>query len=87
MIARHNYAHNTIYLHFNYVYDFDHQYDVCSMYHYMYLYICTSYNYNYVYVIIITPKLQQHCNYFYKQDFEHLAVRGWMEEHWRPVRF
>ena len=85
MMARHNYAHNTINLHFNYVYDFDHQYEVCSMYHYMYLYICTSYNY--VYVIIITPKLRQHWNYFYKQDFEHLAVRGWMEEHWRPVRF
>merc|ERR1712203_336888 len=32
--------------------------------------------------------VQEH-NYTYmfnfEQDFEHLAVRGWMEEHWRPV--
>jgi len=35
-----------------------------------------------------TVSVQDH-NYTYmfnfEQDFEHLAVRGWMEDHWRPV--
>merc|ERR1711971_1269447 len=35
-----------------------------------------------------TISVQDH-NYTYmfnfEQDFEHLAVRGWMEDHWRPV--